>query len=88
MKGLIQLFVFGLFVTVSLAVIGVDISQYTSTSDFACLRRNGFDFAIVRGYQSVNRVDPNVAASVANAWAAGMAHVDVYMFPCPTCGKP
>jgi hypothetical protein len=24
---------------------------------------------------------------VANAWAGGMAHVDVYMFPCPHCGK-
>jgi hypothetical protein len=24
---------------------------------------------------------------VANAWAGGMSHVDVYMFPCPHCGK-
>ncbi|MET9532605.1 hypothetical protein ABZY02_18920 [Streptomyces sp. NPDC006649] len=43
---------------------------------------------IARGYQSVGRVDPNVAATVANAWAAGMSRVDVYHFPCFTCGNP
>lgn len=31
-------------------------------------------------------VDPNAPATVANAWAAGMSHVDVYLFPCYKCG--
>jgi len=29
---------------------------------------------------STGRPDPNAPATVANAWAAGMAHVDVYIF--------
>jgi hypothetical protein len=33
-------------------------------------------------------VDTNSVPTVANAWAAGMTHVDVYLFPCYTCGNP
>jgi len=29
---------------------------------------------------SVNRADPAAPGTVAAAWAAGMAHVDVYIF--------
>jgi len=57
------------------------VSSPTSQGAFSCLRSNGFDFAIVRGYESVGASDPNSPASVANAWAAGLAHVDVYFFP-------
>ena len=54
---------------------------------WTCLRNNGFSFGIVRAYQSFGQPDSRAAATVANAWAGGMAHVDVYMFPCPRCGK-
>lgn len=70
----------------TLATLGVDVSQYTNV--FSCLVSSGYSFAIVRGYQSSGNVDPNVVANIKNAKAAGMAHVDVYMFPCVPCGNP
>ncbi|MCX4681270.1 hypothetical protein OG413_39425 [Streptomyces sp. NBC_01433] len=66
---------------------GVSVSALVSTSSFGCLRSNGYNFAVMRGYQSVGRVDPNLAGSVANASAAGMEEVDVYAFPCYSCGN-
>lgn len=71
----------------SLSSAIVDYSQYFSTDLMKCLRNNGFVSAIPRGYQSLGRVDPNMAANVANARAAGFSYVDVYAFPCPTCGN-
>ena len=32
------------------------------------------------------RLDPAPRSQA--AWAGGMSHVDVYLFPCPTCGNP
>lgn len=32
--------------------------------------------------------DPNGPHTVYNAWDGGMADVDVYMFPCFSCGNP
>ncbi len=51
------------------------------------MHSNGRSFAVVRGWESVGQPDPNVAASVAAAWAGGMAHVDVYMFPVRTTNQ-
>jgi len=71
------------------ATYGLDCSSGGCDSGcFGCLHSAAYNFAIVRGYESVGAVDPNVVSSVAAAWAGGMAHVDVYMFPCPTCGNP
>ncbi len=69
-------------------IVGVDVSQATSVSSFSCLKNNGYNFAIVRVYQSSGKVDPNGATSISNAWAGGMAHVDGYIFPCYSCGNP
>eukprot|EP01087_Luapelamoeba_hula_P006378 TRINITY_DN1645_c0_g1_i1.p1 TRINITY_DN1645_c0_g1~~TRINITY_DN1645_c0_g1_i1.p1 ORF type:complete len:218 (+),score=23.67 TRINITY_DN1645_c0_g1_i1:43-696(+) len=66
---------------------GVDVSEATSESSFACLKKEGYDYAIVRAYQSFGRPDPAGPISVDAAWKAGMAHVDVYMFPCPKCAS-
>jgi len=70
------------------AVYGLDLSAATSQASFDCLKSNGYDFAVARAYQSIGRVDPNVATSVNRAWAAGFSHVDVYLFPCFSCGNP
>jgi len=70
------------------ATYGLDLSSACAESTFACLKSAGYRFAVPRGYCSDGVVDPNVINTVKNAWAGGMAHVDVYMFPCPTCGNP
>jgi len=71
----------------SFATYGVDVSSYLSTSQFQCLDSSGYSFAVVRCWESGGQPDPNCPATVANAWAGGMAHVDVYFFPCPGCGN-
>eukprot|EP00029_Vermamoeba_vermiformis_P012960 TRINITY_DN78_c0_g1_i1.p1 TRINITY_DN78_c0_g1~~TRINITY_DN78_c0_g1_i1.p1 ORF type:complete len:209 (-),score=36.46 TRINITY_DN78_c0_g1_i1:98-724(-) len=75
-------------VTVAFATVGVDVSQGVSQSGFQCMVNNGYSFAIIRAYRSFGSPDPNAAQSIANAWNAGMSHVDIYMFPCPSCGNP
>eukprot|EP01006_Ploeotia_vitrea_P014550 TRINITY_DN39495_c0_g1_i2.p1 TRINITY_DN39495_c0_g1~~TRINITY_DN39495_c0_g1_i2.p1 ORF type:complete len:205 (-),score=93.70 TRINITY_DN39495_c0_g1_i2:181-795(-) len=69
------------------ASYGVDVSQPVSESAFKCLRGQNLQFAIVRCFHSYGEPDTNAPATVAAAWAGGMAHVDVYMFPCPKCGN-
>jgi len=75
-------------ITVALATYGVDVSQSTSTSSFQCLKSNGYNFAVVRVYQSNGVVDSNGPSTITNAWNGGMAHVDGYIFPCYSCGNP
>eukprot|EP01117_Protostelium_nocturnum_P016945 TRINITY_DN67_c0_g1_i1.p1 TRINITY_DN67_c0_g1~~TRINITY_DN67_c0_g1_i1.p1 ORF type:complete len:230 (+),score=75.69 TRINITY_DN67_c0_g1_i1:53-691(+) len=73
--------------TGTLATLGVDISQPTSTSAFRCMVQNGRSFAVARVGMSTGHVDPHGRQNIANAKAAGFAHVDGYIFPCPTCGN-
>eukprot|EP01089_Gocevia_fonbrunei_P023331 TRINITY_DN979_c0_g1_i1.p1 TRINITY_DN979_c0_g1~~TRINITY_DN979_c0_g1_i1.p1 ORF type:complete len:212 (+),score=54.18 TRINITY_DN979_c0_g1_i1:378-1013(+) len=87
MKTSLAVCVFFALVATVVSLHGVDISQGTSKGDFECLKKKGFDFAIVRCYESVGRTDPACEGSVAAAHEAGM-EVDIYMFPCPTCGNP
>jgi GH25 family lysozyme M1 (1,4-beta-N-acetylmuramidase) len=68
-------------------VYGVDVSQAVSQSAFQCMASSGTSFVIVRGWQSICRVDPNVVQTVKNAWAGGMKHVDIYLFPSYSCGS-
>jgi len=35
---------------------GVDVSSHVSVSEFKCLKDNGFNFAIVRAYQSTGKL--------------------------------
>ena len=72
------------------AITGVDVSQAVSESAWKCLMSPGgqgpVEFAIVRVYQSGGHVDPNGAATIKAARAAGVKHVDGYVFPCFSCG--
>jgi hypothetical protein len=52
------------------------------------VRDYGYEFAIIRVYQSIGIPDPNGPANINDAWNAGMAHVDGYIFPCYSCGNP
>jgi GH25 family lysozyme M1 (1,4-beta-N-acetylmuramidase) len=65
---------------------GVDISAWAGQNTWSCLKNNGYSFAIVRNYEEACQVDPNGVHSVANAWAAGISHVDIYIYPSWTCG--
>jgi hypothetical protein len=53
-----------------------------------CAKSYGYNFAIIRVYQSSGNPDPNGPANINDAWASGMAHVDGYIFPCYKCGNP
>jgi GH25 family lysozyme M1 (1,4-beta-N-acetylmuramidase) len=72
-------------VAISYATLGVDVSQPTSV--FSCLKSSGYQFAIVRGYQSNGQVDSNAVNTIKNARNAGFQYVDVYAFPCVSCGN-
>ena len=72
----------------ALATLGVDVSTLIPVSAFTCLKNSGHTFAVVRGYQSNGQVDANVVSNIKNARSAGIAYVDVYLFPCVPCGNP
>ena len=63
------------------AVKGVDVSGATMPDAFRCLRKNGYEYAIIRAWQSNGVPDPNGPHTVYNAWDGGMRDVDVYLFP-------
>jgi hypothetical protein len=72
----------------SASTVGVDLSQATSLSSLQCVHDYGYDFAIARVYCSTGNPDSNGPSNINNAWSAGMAHVDGYIFPCYSCGNP
>jgi len=89
MKFFFSLAILTVFVAaISEARVGVDVSSLFPQSSWDCITKQGYTFAIVRCYRSSNTVDPNCAETVKRAWAAGMKHVDLYMFPCPKCSDP
>jgi len=65
---------------------GVDVSSWQGESTWACMKGKGYTFGIVREFMETCEVDPNGVHTVANAWSAGMAHMDVYLFPSYGCG--
>ena len=72
---------------VSEAVKGIDVSSLVYPKDFECLKDQGYEFLIVRGYRSVGSPDPDAIHTIANARQAGFKYIDVYLFPCPRCSK-
>lgn len=64
---------------------GVDLSSFSSVEDMRCFRRLGLSFAVVRLWQADCTVDPTAAATIANAWKAGMREVDLYLYPAYGC---
>ena len=69
------------------ATEGIDVSTLVYPKDFECLKNDGYDFLIVRGYRSLGSPDPDAIHTIANARQAGFKYIDVYMFPCPRCSK-
>ena len=79
--------VFGLSGLSTDATKGIDVSTLVSSSDFNCIKGDGYDFLIVRVYRSLGKPDPDAIRTIANARDAGFEDIDVYMFPCPKCEK-
>ena len=70
------------------AVYGADVSGLFSTSNYECARKEyGWDFLIARGFHSYGAVDPNGGKNLDAAKAAGIAHRDLYFFPCYAPGR-
>jgi hypothetical protein len=62
------------------ATLGVDVSQ--RVTNWSCLKKTGFEFAITRGYLSYGAVDSHANANIKDAHAGGIKNIDIYMFPC------
>ena len=85
-KFAVLLAVLGALVGSSAATLGIDVSSFVSVDEFKCLKNAGYEFLIVRAYQSLGRPDPNAVHTLANAHEAGFKYTDIYIFPCPKCG--
>ena len=81
----ISLIIAGLANTAS-ATLGVDYADAFGLSDLQCLKSHGVNFAIIRAWHSYGAFDTNSIPQIKNARTAGIANVDVYLFPCK--GKP
>ena len=56
-----------------------------SSSTASCFKNNGYTTVIARGWYSYGEVDKDGCSSLKAAMTAGIAHRDVYFFPCVTC---
>jgi len=76
---------------VDAATYGVDVSTLTSVAAFQCLKAStptAYTHVIVRAWKrTTGEPDTNCPQTVANAYAGGMTNVDVYFYPCFTCGN-
>jgi hypothetical protein len=68
------------------ARLGVDVSAHGDEAYWRCMTKTyDVEFAIVRAYHSYGAPDDNAAVTIPAAWAAGIKHVDAYIFPCLEC---
>jgi len=71
------------------ATIGADWStqggESIGLSQIQCLVSHGYSFAIIETWQGGLGWNTNIVNNANDAWQAGMAHVDVYVFMCPNC---
>lgn len=80
------MFIFAL-IAIAFARNGADMSTLVSTGSYQCMKKSGYTFVIPRCWRSSGKWDSNCAQNCANAHAAGMSQVDVYFFPCYSCGN-
>ncbi len=63
-------------------VYGVDVCDTVTPTAASCFKSAGINYIIPRGYRSTGVVDTQVCTSMINAYNAGIATRDTYMFPC------
>ncbi|KAN0050715.1 hypothetical protein ACTA71_003863 [Dictyostelium dimigraforme] len=82
------LFIFTLIFNIAISHIGIDVSSGTDVSGFECFKGKKYSRAIIRCYESIGAIDTNCRPSIENAKKAGIETIDVYLFPCYSCGNP
>ena len=93
MKGIMN-FVFFLSIfslNLSIDKIGLDISNLVSNDSFKCLKDDGYDHVIFRGYRRSGSVDPNFCQNVINALNVSFPALEdffAYISPCVSCNNP
>ncbi|MDR3549146.1 MAG: hypothetical protein P4M11_12955 [Candidatus Pacebacteria bacterium] len=85
---LVATIIVALFASPALAAKGATIKYKTDTSDYSCLRKQGYSFAVVRAQTLIGMLDPHLKSNVESAHEAGMSFVDVFMHPCLECSTP
>ena len=58
--------------------LGVDVSRLFPTSAYKCLKKAGYTFVVVRGYNADGSLNQYAVQSLKNSRKAGMAN-DVYI---------
>ncbi|KAJ3447335.1 lysozyme protein [Anaeramoeba flamelloides] len=86
----VSLFViFALLYIETESTLGLDISTTDcgeiTLDQWKCHVNEGKEFAIVEAFRGGYQIGEHLVECVANAWKAGMKHVDVYVFMCPNC---
>ena len=82
MKSAISALTASLVVSSTLAAKGFDYSTLQTKDTHECWKSNGITFVVPRAFHSNGVIDTNGKTNVANARAAGIPYVDIYMFPC------
>eukprot|EP00276_Gloeochaete_wittrockiana_P003275 CAMPEP_0184644944 /NCGR_PEP_ID=MMETSP0308-20130426/1533_1 /TAXON_ID=38269 /ORGANISM="Gloeochaete witrockiana, Strain SAG 46.84" /LENGTH=222 /DNA_ID=CAMNT_0027073693 /DNA_START=30 /DNA_END=698 /DNA_ORIENTATION=+ len=73
-----------LCVSTSLATTGFDLSYFqgdVSQSSFNCLKSDGYVFGIIEATAGTGGFNSHIGTDISRAHAAGIANVDVYIFP-------
>jgi len=65
--------------------MSADLCAGMSQEDWDCIVKQGYTFTIIQAISGGYGINPNLATCVSRAWAAGMAHVDLYAFMCNQC---
>jgi len=91
MLALFSLFVLLSYTPLNSAVLGIDFSLQACEagiplSTWQCWAKAGYSFAIIEIWNGGFQINSKIAQCVSDAWQAGFAHVDVYVFMCPNCG--
>ena len=79
-----------IFLVVVCCRLGIDIPNplIVSKDLWTCIKKSNIDFLTVRAYRSYGSIDPNGITNIKNAKKSGINDVDIYIFPCCTCGNP
>ena len=75
---------------VGLSTSGFDFAGTVfSTSDFECMMDKGYEYMIVRAWESIGSFDSDAPSNLKNAQSAGyaVANTSVYMFPCASTAE-